>query len=151
MPDSIVPHKSASQWRQAYHIALTRRAGLTHTSVWPLPNPRTNSPASTPRPSAILMMLCSDKFRCPRSTWPMYVQCRSQRSASASWLRLRSCLARRTRSPNARVTGDRGGFGAGFGTLQSQSPKDFQSRDDTSYDDVSCQDDEGEEVIMGGC
>lgn len=100
-------------------------------------NPLTNPPASVSRAWAMRRMLWRLRLRWPRSTWPMYDQCRVVRSASFSCDRPSCSRRARTRRPNSPVAGESGGLRS-VGTAPSQPAEDSQSRDYVSHDDVFC-------------
>src|SRR5262249_16800479 len=70
-------------------------------------------------------MLSRVRFRSPRSTCPMYVQCRSQASPIFSCDQSRAARKSRTRLPNARLMS--------FGTQGVSSDNTYISRDDKYY------------------
>lgn len=111
--------------------------GALRRSFFYTSNPLTSPPASVSRAWAMRRMLWRLRLRWPRSTWPMYDQCRVVRSASFSCDRSSCSRRARTRRPNSPVAGESGGLRSA-GTAPSQPAKHSQSRDDISQDDVSC-------------
>ena len=100
-------------------------------------NPRTSSPGSTSRTRATRRMLCRDRLRWPRSTWPMNVQCSSLPSARASWDSPSSRRRARTRAPNSPAADEMGGLGEIPDTFSSQRAQPSVSRDYASQVNIS--------------